>query len=113
MQPNLKNSSDRYWVLYQILRSITEQTDLSSITQTAIESIISITNWSDVIIALPDEEESNWVVNAAAGRLSPLIGQVFSMTQGAIGRAFQTAKSQLITDTATDPDDLVLHPDPT
>ena len=91
-------------VLFQVLRALSGQLDAERVVQSAVETIVSLTNYPHVCIALPDESAEHWVVHAAAGSLAAEMGATYPIHSGIIGRVFQTGQVQWVPDVILDPD---------
>ncbi len=91
-------------VLFQVLRALSGQLDTDRVVQSAVETIVRLTNYPHVCIALPDKSETHWVVCAAAGILAAEMGATYPVHQGIIGRVFQTGQVQWVRDVLLDPD---------
>ena len=91
-------------VLFQVLRALSGQLDADRVVQSAVETIVRLTNYPHVCIALPDKSETHWVVCAAAGILAAEMGATYPVHQGIIGRVFQTGQVQWVRDVLLDSD---------
>jgi PAS domain S-box-containing protein len=91
-------------VLFQVLRALSGQLDADRVVQSAVETIVRLTNYPHVCIALPDKSETHWVVCAAAGILAAEMGAKYPVHQGIIGRVFKTGQVQWVRDVLLDPD---------
>jgi PAS domain S-box-containing protein len=91
-------------VLFQVLRALSGQLDADRVVQSAVETIVRLTSYPHVCIALPDKSEKHWVVCAAAGILAAEMGATYPVHQGIIGRVFQTGQVQWARDILLDPD---------
>ena len=69
----------------------------------AVETIVQLTGYPHVCIALPDEEGEHWVVGGAAGRLAAELGATYPLHKGVIGNAFKTGQTQWVRDVLEDP----------
>ena len=107
---NMNNFEEQQPVFYQVLKMMAGQTDLHSVAQIAVEHIRAVTGYSNLIIALPDEDSRHWMIYAASGRLAEMDGQTFSMEQGAIGSALKTGQPQFTTRITDHHLDKTLHP---
>jgi PAS domain S-box-containing protein len=90
-------------ILYQVLRAVSIQLDMDLLVQSAVETIVKLTGYSHVCIALPDENGARWVVRGAAGSLVAELGATYPIHQGVIGRAFRTGQTQWVRDILDDP----------
>jgi PAS domain S-box-containing protein len=96
--------------LYHVLRSVIGQLDPEHVVQVAVESIAQFAGWHNVVIALLNEDKSEWEV-FAYGEDGPLArGRSFSPEQGIIGRALRTGETQWVPDVSVDPDYIAGHP---
>jgi NtrC-family two-component system sensor histidine kinase KinB len=102
--------AERQATLYRVLRAVAGQLTPESVIRTAVKSIVQFVGWPHVFIALPSEDNTEWMVSAAKGKLLRSVGTSFPIDQGIIGRAFQTLETQLVPDVNTDPDYVVGHP---
>jgi PAS domain S-box-containing protein len=103
--------ADRQTAFYEALRTVAEQTDPDYVARAAVEAITRIAGWPNVVIALPDDDETHWVIRAASGTLLYTTRRAFSIEQGVIGRAFRTAQTQFVPGVSADLDYIVGHPD--
>lgn len=107
-----RQMADRQITLFEVLRSVAGQTNLEHVVRMAVETISQFAGWPNVLIALPDEEGAHWTAQAVSGTLAAIAGQTFPMQSHVLGRAFQTAKTQLVLDVSTEPEsNLSKHPD--
>ncbi len=90
-------------VLYQVLRAVSGQLEPGLIARSAVETIVRLTGYPHVCIALPDENGTHWVVRGAAGRLAAELGATYPIHKGVIGNAFKTGKTQWVHDVLKDP----------
>jgi PAS domain S-box-containing protein len=89
-------------VLYQVLRAMSAQLDSDFVVRSAVETIVRLTGYPHVCIALPDENGTHWVVRGAAGSLATELGTTHPIHQGVIGRAFKTGQTQMVRDVLDD-----------
>lgn len=108
-QLNLKDEPDQSVILYDLFRAVSGQTDLCGITQAAVDYIATQFNWPDILIALPDNDRNYWTVQAASGRLSETMGQMFPIEQGIVGQVFKTAQYQYIPNMNLAPNEPLSH----
>jgi PAS domain S-box-containing protein len=90
-------------VLYQVLRVASSQLDADRVAHSAVETIVGLTGYPHVCIALPDEDGAHWVVRGAAGSLAAELGATYLIDQGVIGHAFKTGQVQWVRDILDDP----------
>ena len=90
-------------VLYQVLRIVSSQLDAGLVAHSAAETIVRLTGYPHVCIALPDEDGAHWVVRGAAGSLAAELGATYRIHQGVIGNAFKTGQAQWVRDILDDP----------
>jgi len=100
----------RQTTLYEALRTVGAHLDSEAIAHAAVDAIARLTDWPAVAICLPDDTETNLVVRAVAGALSPAEGWRLSVDRGIVGRAFQTSQTQHVPDVSSDPDYVPGHP---
>ncbi len=91
-------------ILYQVLREVSRQLDLDLVAHSAVETLVRLTGYPHVCVALPDENGAHWVVRGAAGSLAAELGATYPIHQGVIGRAFKTGQAQWVRDILDDPD---------
>ena len=96
--------------LYHVLRTVVIQRDPESVIEMALESIGRFAGWRNVVVAMLNEEQTEWEICACGADLPPGCGQTFSVSQGIIGRAVRTLETQCISDVAADPDYIVGYP---
>ncbi|UCC65336.1 MAG: GAF domain-containing protein, partial [Anaerolineae bacterium] len=94
----------RRTTLYRVLRAVAGQTDPDYVARAAVEAIIKEAGWPNVVVAVPDETKSHWVVRAAGGALSSTSRWRRPIYEGVVGRAFKTGETQLVPDVRADPD---------
>ncbi|CAG1022104.1 partial putative diguanylate cyclase DgcE, partial [Methylococcales bacterium] len=94
---------DRQRVVYQLLNVVSGQLDSTAIAQMAVETIVKLTAYPHVCLALPSPDGQHWVVCGAGGSLAAELGTIYSIHQGVIGRVFKTGQSQWIHDVLDDP----------
>jgi PAS domain S-box-containing protein len=97
--------------LYHVLRTVVIQRDPDSVIEMALESIGRFAGWRNVVVAMLNEEKTEWEVCAHGADPPPGIGRTFSVSQGIIGRAVRTLETQCVSDVATDPDYIGGYPD--
>ncbi|MCL4499592.1 MAG: PAS domain S-box protein, partial [Chloroflexi bacterium] len=98
-----KRAALRQEILYQVLRAVSSQLDLNLVAQSAVETLVRLTDYPHVCLALPDEKGIHWVVCGAAGRLAAELGATYPIHSGVIGRAFKTEQMQWVRDVLDDP----------
>ena len=91
-------------VLYQVHRDVSSQLDADLVVHSAVETIVRLTGYPHVCIALPDANGAHWIVRGAAGILAAELGAAHPIHQGVIGRAFKTGQAQWVRDIQDDPD---------
>jgi PAS domain S-box-containing protein len=89
--------------VYQVLAAVSGQLDLHLLAQSAMETLARISDYPHVCLALPEENDTHWVIRGGAGRFAAEIGASYPIHQGVIGRAFKTGQVQLVRDTLDDP----------
>jgi len=105
-----RRTAVRHATLYRVLRAVAGQTDPDYVARAAVEAIIKEVGWQHVLVAFPDEQETQWIIRAAGGALYATARQRFPIQQGVIGRAFRTGQTQLVRDVRADPDYIPGHP---
>ena len=110
MYDEQRRLADRQTTLYEALRTVGAHLDPDAIAHTAVEAIARLTDWPAVAICLPDETETNLVIRAVAGALSPAEGWRLSIDRGVVGRSFRTSQTQYVPDVSADPDYVAGHP---
>ena len=90
-------------VLYEVLRAVSHQLDVELVAHSAVETIVRLTDYPHVCLALPDKDGTHWVVRGAAGSLAAELGATYPLHQGVIGRAFKTGQTQWVRDILDDP----------
>lgn len=105
-----RRMAERQTTLYGVLSAVSGQHDLESVARVAVETIERLTGWPHVAIALLTEDEKHWKIHAAGGPLSSPAGLLRPLGDGVIGRAFCTARTQLVADVSADPDYMAGHP---
>ena len=90
-------------ILYQVLRAVSGQLEPELIARSAVNTIVRLTGYPHVCIALPDENGTHWVVRGAAGRLAAELGATYPIHKGVIGNAFKTGQTQWVRDVMKDP----------
>jgi PAS domain S-box-containing protein len=90
-------------ILYQVLRAVSSQLDAELVAHAAVETIVRLTGYPHVCIALPDEEGAHWIVRGAAGSLAAELGATYLIHKGVIGTAFKTGQTQWVRDVLEDP----------
>jgi NtrC-family two-component system sensor histidine kinase KinB len=105
-----RRMADRQTMLYEVLRTVSRQLDPEHVAWLAVEAIVESTGWSNVSLALPDEERAHWVIRAARGDIAALSGLTLPFNQGVTGRVFETNRMQLVPDVRADPDYVAGHP---
>jgi PAS domain S-box-containing protein len=96
--------------LYHVLRTVVIQRDPKSVIEMALESIGRFAGWRNVVVAMLNEEQTEWEVCACGTDPPPGCGQTFSVSQGVIGRAVRTLETQCIADVSADPDYIIGYP---
>ncbi len=91
-------------VLYQVQRDVSSQLDVDLVVHSAVETIVRLTGYPHVCIALPDANGAHWIVRGAAGSLAAELGATYPIHQGVIGRMFKTGQTQRVRDILDDPD---------
>ncbi|MCX6081481.1 MAG: PAS domain S-box protein [Chloroflexi bacterium] len=91
-------------VLYQVHQAVSSQLDTDLVLHSAAETIVRLTGYPHVCIALAHADGEHWTVRAAAGSLAAELGVKYPIHQGVIGRAFKTGQAQLVRDILDDPD---------
>lgn len=105
-----RRMAERQTTLYGVLSAVSGQHDLESVARVAVETIVQLTGWPHVAIALLTADEKHWMIQAASGALSAPAGLMRPLDAGVIGRAFCTARTQLVADVSADPDYMAGHP---
>ncbi len=98
-----KTAEHQREILYQVHRAVSSQLDADLVAQSAVETIVRLTGYPHVCIALPHEDGAHWVVRGAAGNLAAELGATYPVDQGVIGRAFRTGQTQWVRDILDDP----------
>lgn len=98
-----KQSERQREILYQVLRAVSGQLEPELIARSAVETIVRLTGYPHVCIALPDENGTHWVMRGAAGRLAAALGATYPIHKGVIGNAFKTGQTQWVRDVMKDP----------
>lgn len=96
--------ADRQTTLYEVLRAVAEHAAPNHVAQVAVKAIDQFAGWSNVVIAMPDEEGRHWIARAVGGRRSALDGLKLPIDEGLIGRAFSTGQTQSVPDVRANPD---------
>jgi signal transduction histidine kinase len=99
-----RDMADRQTTLYQVLRAVAGQLSPDAVMEAAVEAITRFAGWSEVAIALPNADRTQWVVRAAGGRLAATVGLQHAIDRGIIGRTLQTGQTQLVPDVGADED---------
>lgn len=103
---NQRRLAERQVTLYTALRRIGEHLEPATVAKVAVETIAMLTNWASVAILVPSSDESELVVEAAIGLLSPTEGISFGIDDGYSGLAFSTGETQVIGDQQNDERDV-------
>jgi PAS domain S-box-containing protein len=103
-EDRLLRTANRQTLLYQILRSVSEQLEQDAIARLTVEAMVAFAGWPYICFAMPNEAGTHWVIRAVGGELAAEVGMTCPMSQGVIGRVFRTAQTQLVRDVRTDPD---------
>jgi PAS domain S-box-containing protein len=90
-------------ILYRVLLAVSGMLDPDQIASSAVDTIVRLTGYPHVCIALPDETGTHWVVRGAAGNLAAELGTAHPIHQGVIGRAFKKGKIQRVVDVLKEP----------
>jgi PAS domain S-box-containing protein len=96
--------------LYHVLRSVIGQLDPERVVQEAVESIAQFAGWHNVVVALLNEDQTEWEIHAYGENTPPALGQRFSPEQGVIGRALRMGETQRVPDVHADPDYIAGYP---
>ena len=99
-----KTSEQQREVLYQVHSAVSSHLDVELVVRSAVETIVRLTGYLHVCIALPHKDGAHWVVRGAAGSLAAETGATYPLYQGVIGRAFKTGQLQWVRDILDDPD---------
>jgi GAF domain-containing protein len=95
--------ADRQITLNEILRTVAAQTQPEQVIRVAVKMINQFAGWSNVIIALPNKEETYWTAHSVTGTLTGLASLIFPMKPGLIGDAFKKVQTQLKWGASIDP----------
>ncbi len=98
-----KRSEQQREILYQVLRTVSGQLEPELISHLAVETIVRLTGYPHVCIALPDETFTHWSVRGAAGNLAAELNATYPIHKGVIGMAFKTGQTQWVRDVLKDP----------
>ncbi len=99
-----KTSEQQREILYQVHSAVSSQLDVDLVVHSAVETIVRLTGYPHVCIALPHKDGAHWVVRGAAGSLAAETGATYPIQQGVIGRAIKTGQVQWVGDILDDPD---------
>jgi PAS domain S-box-containing protein len=90
-------------ILFQVLHAVSSQLDAELIAHEAVKTLVRLTGYPHVCVALPDENGTHWVVRGAAGSLAAELGATYAIHQGVIGKTFETGQFQWVRDVMDDP----------
>ncbi len=99
-----RRTADQQATLYEVLRAVGGHLDPKSIALAAADTIDRLTDWLTVIIALPDKTKTHLRILAGASPSYESSEHNLLIGQGIMGRAFETAKVQIVFDVRTDSD---------
>ncbi len=105
-----RRMADRQRTLYEVLCAVGSQLERDAVAQAAVRTIVRATHWTNVALALLDEDGTHWRLAAVSGALADGLGARFSIAHGVIGRTFRTAQVQWTPDVHADPDYIGVHP---
>ncbi len=94
----------RQVMLYKVLRSVSGHLDPATILDVALSAVHSETVVPAIAVLLPGPGPEELTVQAAVGREAPDIGSIVHMDSSSPGKAYRTGKSQIIADSAADPE---------
>jgi PAS domain S-box-containing protein len=97
--------------LYHVLRSVIGQLDPEGVVQVAMDSIVQFAGWRNVVVALLNEDKTEWSIHTYDGDVPPALGNRPSLEQGIIGRALRMGETQRVPDVSLDPDYVTRHAD--
>lgn len=90
-------------IVYQVLRAVSGQLEVDVVARSAVETLVRLTGYPHVCLALPNKDGAHWVVRGAAGSLAAELGAIYPIHQGVIGRAFKTGQTQWVRNILDDP----------
>ncbi len=101
-----KQRAEQFRLLVELSQQLETQLDQPVSAQLAVNTIEQAIDCSFVCLYLHEPERREYVVLASAGRLANIIppGYRQSITRGVIGRATRLRKTQVVSDTHSDPD---------
>lgn len=105
-----RRMADRQTVLYQVLRTASQQLDPDNVLRQSVQAIVDFAGWPNVSLALPDKDRAHWIIHAASGRLASMRGLTLPIRRGVTGRVLRTGKTQWVPDVSVDPDYVAGHP---
>jgi len=88
--------AERQAVLYEALTRIGEHLEPETMTQVAVETVATLTNWPAVAILVA--EDGQLVVRAATGLLAAAEGERLEMGAGISGLAYQSGETRVVRD---------------
>jgi PAS domain S-box-containing protein len=100
----LRQLAYRQATLYKLLRTIGEHLEPQTVAQAAVTTIAQLTPWSSVALLMPNETNTDLVVQAVAGAVSPADGRRLPIDRSIVGRAFRSGQVENVPDVLQDPD---------
>ena len=105
-----RRMAERQITLYEVLRAVSGLQDPNKVARLAVDAIAQFAGWPQAAIIVPSEDSTQWVVSAASGYLTPVVGLTCPIEQGIVGRALRTGRMQNVPDVSADPDYVAGHP---
>ncbi len=94
--------------LYGVMRTAGEQLNPPSVARAAVDAIMRLVvgsaSWPDVRLALPNSDRTQWTAYSSDGALRLAASEPQRLSEGIIGRAFATGKTQNVPRVGEDPD---------
>lgn len=97
----------RQFTLYEVLRLVGTHLSPQRVITSAIAVIDDLTDWNNILLAVPLPEGREWEIQVASGKLIAHIKHRFPLHKGIIGRTMRLGQTHYVPDVLLDADYLL------